>query len=427
MLRRLGRLRHCCARWPWSSSAAPASAAAPEWGVGLAARWAGRVAAASRAVAGCSGRPGARRAHPGRACRTRGRKPRSRDGARLFRSPARSPRRAGADPAVRCDLARPAGQRGRPRRTWSALCCRTVARRCFAMACCSSTARPWRRWQATRVCSAGFTNATPECLRPSHRSCRSAMAALVLPGGDDNAATWAAMVGEPLTDPASRDCRARRRRRRPDCCISRTRWPVSTRRTWPWSSAARPPTRRRSIRRAACIAPSRASSRAGSSATSRSCAWAPTRRCCCPVLRTDPTTGRLRHTKAFWEVALGDRRLPEDVADALGGSRQRRPRRAGLAAAATDRRAPAGARRATAHLRVRRTPDRSAARRIGGRPGVAGPRISSLSRVDADARTPRHQRRRGAQADGHSRRTRHVRSPTTPPRSRSAWRCFRRR
>ena len=27
------------------------------------------------------------------------------------------------------------------------------------------------------------------------------MAALVLPGGDDNAATWAELVGEPLTDP----------------------------------------------------------------------------------------------------------------------------------------------------------------------------------------------------------------------------------
>ena len=33
-----------------------------------------------------------------------------------------------------------------------------------------------------------------------------------------------------------------------------------------------------------------------------------------PMLRTDPATGRLRHTKAFWEVALGDRRLPDDVA-----------------------------------------------------------------------------------------------------------------
>lgn len=32
-------------------------------------------------------------------------------------------------------------------------------------------------------------------------------------------------------------------------------------------------------------------------------------------LRTDPATGRLRHTEAFWETALGDRRLPNDVAD----------------------------------------------------------------------------------------------------------------
>ena len=31
-------------------------------------------------------------------------------------------------------------------------------------------------------------------------------------------------------------------------------------------------------------------------------------------LRTDPATGRLRHTEAFWETALGDRRLPSDVA-----------------------------------------------------------------------------------------------------------------
>jgi len=31
-------------------------------------------------------------------------------------------------------------------------------------------------------------------------------------------------------------------------------------------------------------------------------------------LRTDPATGRLRHTEAFWEIALGDRRLPDDVA-----------------------------------------------------------------------------------------------------------------
>jgi hypothetical protein len=33
-----------------------------------------------------------------------------------------------------------------------------------------------------------------------------------------------------------------------------------------------------------------------------------------PMLRIDATSGRLRHTKAFWEVALGDRRLPDDVA-----------------------------------------------------------------------------------------------------------------
>ncbi len=33
-----------------------------------------------------------------------------------------------------------------------------------------------------------------------------------------------------------------------------------------------------------------------------------------PMLRTDPATGRLRHTRAFWEAALGDRRLPADIA-----------------------------------------------------------------------------------------------------------------
>ena len=32
------------------------------------------------------------------------------------------------------------------------------------------------------------------------------------------------------------------------------------------------------------------------------------------MLRTDPASGRLRHTEAFWDVALGDRRLPNDVA-----------------------------------------------------------------------------------------------------------------
>ena len=33
-----------------------------------------------------------------------------------------------------------------------------------------------------------------------------------------------------------------------------------------------------------------------------------------PMLRTDPATGRLRHTRDFWEAVLSDRRLPDDVA-----------------------------------------------------------------------------------------------------------------
>ncbi len=33
-----------------------------------------------------------------------------------------------------------------------------------------------------------------------------------------------------------------------------------------------------------------------------------------PMMRPDPETGQLRHTRAFWEAALGERRLPADVA-----------------------------------------------------------------------------------------------------------------
>ena len=135
---------------------------------------------------------------------------------------------------------------------------------------------------------------------------------LELPGGDDNAATWAALVGEPLTDPARAmaalvDADDGRLLYFTDTVagLDAARLGLVFRGA---TSDTTPLDQARSVYRAFTrIEPSWKLGdfpfvRLGADAA-----------LVLPVLRTDPATGRLRHSKAFWEVALGERRLPDDV------------------------------------------------------------------------------------------------------------------
>lgn len=136
---------------------------------------------------------------------------------------------------------------------------------------------------------------------------------LVLPGGDDNAAIWASLVGEPLTDPL----RAMAALVGADdgrlmyfadtvAGLDAARLGLVFRGE---TSDTTPLDQVRSVYRAFTrIEPSWKLGdfpfvRLGADAA-----------LLLPMLRTDPTTGRLRHTRAFWEAALGDGRLPDDIA-----------------------------------------------------------------------------------------------------------------
>ena len=93
-----------------------------------------------------------------------------------------------------------------------------------------------------------------------------------------------------------------------------------------------------------------------------------------PMLRIDPTTGRLRHTKAFWEVALGDRRLPDDVATRwVNLDTGDRAEPGWLLRRVTDALLPVRVERLLIYEFAERLTDRLPGR-IGRRPGVAGPR-----------------------------------------------------
>ena len=346
---------------------------------------------------------------------------------RYFAAPPAGPAEHVPAPAVVVDVARPARRRGHRRHPG-----RRVLQNRRAAMLCYGLLQLDRETLATVAGDAGLLRRLYE----RHSGVFAAFAQvlqvrdgrLVLPGGDDDGRDLGRAGRRAAHRPVARPSRALRRRRRRTTALLRRRRGGSRR------AAARPGLprrhrrrRRRSIRRAASTARSRASSRAGSSVSSRSSGSAPTRRCCCPCCARTRPPGGFATRRAFWEVVLGDRRLPDDVAERWANlDDDERAEPGWLLRRLTDALLP-GAGRATADLRVHRAADRSVAGRVGGRPGVAGSRVSSLSRADADARTARHRRRRGADADGHSRGTRHVRSPTTPRRSRSASRCIRRR
>ena len=183
------------------------------------------------------------------------------------------------------------------------------------MACCNSTARPWQ----TVAGDPGLIRRLYE----RHSGVFAAFAQVVqvrdgrvvLPGGGDQAATWAEMVGEPLTDPLRAIDALVDSRRRPMLYFADTVADLDTSGLGLVFRGAdadtTPLDQARSVYRAFTrIEPSWKLGdfpfvRLGADAALM-----------LPMLRTDPTTGRLRHTKAFWEVVLGDRRLPDDVATA---------------------------------------------------------------------------------------------------------------
>jgi hypothetical protein len=137
---------------------------------------------------------------------------------------------------------------------------------------------------------------------------------LVLPGGDDEAATWAALVGEPLTDPARAiaalvDADDGRMLYFIDAVAGLDAPKLAlvfrgaTAYTTPLDQA-------RSVYRAFTRIES--GWKLGDFPFIRLGADAAL---LLPRLRTDAATGLLRHTRAFWDVVLGQPRLPEDAAE----------------------------------------------------------------------------------------------------------------
>ncbi len=228
---------------------------------------------------------------------------------------------------------------------------------------------------------------------------------VMLPGGDDNAATWAALLDEPLTDPIRAiaalvdaddgrllyfaDTVANLDAARLDLVF---RGPTAD--TTPLDQA-------RSVYRAFTrIEPDWKLGefpfvRLGADPA-----------LLLPMLRTDATTGRLRHTRAFWEVALGDRRLPDDVATRwvnLNSGERAEP--GWLLRRVTDALLPMRVERLLIYEFAERLTDRLAGASAADLAWLVRA-IPSLSRIDVDARTARHQRCRRAQEDGQSCRTR---------------------
>lgn len=136
---------------------------------------------------------------------------------------------------------------------------------------------------------------------------------LVLPGGEDTALTWAAMVGEPLTDPV------RAITALVDADDGRLLYFADTVADLDASglglvfrgatAETTPLEQTRSVYRA--FTRIETGWELGDFPFVRLGADAAL---LLPMLRTNPATGQLRHTKAFWDVVMSDRRLPDDVA-----------------------------------------------------------------------------------------------------------------
>ena len=239
-----------------------------------------------------------------------------------------------------------------------------------------------------RVCSAGSTRTTPGSSPPSATWCTSARDNSCCPAASRQRRAWAEMIGEPLTNTSRRSSRCSTPTTAGSLYFAKTLEDLDeTHLAAVFAQGEDDEDRARSdTQRLPRL--HRRGDRAGGSVDFPFVRLGADPALLLGSLRTT-ADGQLRHTRDFWEVALGDRSLPDDARRTLGRARRRRPRRGGLAAAAADRRASPHAPRARAHLSVRRAPDRSAARRLGGRPGVADPRVSPLSCAAPDARASR--------------------------------------
>ena len=136
---------------------------------------------------------------------------------------------------------------------------------------------------------------------------------LILPGGDDNALTWTQLIGEPLTDPLRTiDSLMSADDGRLVYFIDAVAGLDASRLGLVFRGAAAdrtPLDQAQSVYRA--FTRVETGWKLGEFPFVRLGADTAM---ALPMLRTDPATGHLRHTRAFWDAVLGDQRLPDDVA-----------------------------------------------------------------------------------------------------------------